>query len=1560
MAGFAEFFCIKLEKRRGIVLFARQFLVHQHLFLFTLMKKQLLLLLLAFLSWGSVQAQIPDGSIAPDFNATDLNGNSYNLYTLLEQGKTVFLDISATWCGPCWNYHNSHALKDIWDEYGPDGTNEAFVFFAEGDASTNLNCLYGPAGCVGGTQGNWVAGTPYPIIHQQGPSIASAYQINYYPSIFIICPYDKKVYETGQLPASSLWNMRNDKCAPPAIDIIVNNVNTIKCYGANTGAIDISVAGGVPPYTYAWSNGATTQDLNNIPAGSYTVTVTSLLDIVAISDAIEVEGPSAPLTLMVENTTPVGCNGILGSATVFADGGWSANYDYKWQNGQFGETAFNLNVGNHIVSVTDDNNCTVSITVNMAPAVYPTATIAEPGVVTCSQPNLVLDGSGSSSGPEISYQWFASGGGNIVSGGTTATPTVNAGGNYTIQVTNIETTCASFASKPVAANLDAPTANAGPSKQISCADPQTTLEGSGSSGANFSYLWTATDGGNIVSGGTTLAPLVNAGGTYTLQVTNSTNGCTQISATTVTGTPPPTLATTNGTLNCVVSSITLNTNTNAASPTFTWTGPNGFSSSAQNPTVNESGAYQVVVTDSITSCTNTATANVSADTNAPGATAMGNTLTCVINSVVITGATPDTNATFAWTGPNGFQSNLQNPTVGEAGAYNLVVTDTLNGCTSSAIATVELNDTPPTASAVSPGNLNCNIQQLQLNGTGSSQGNNISYAWTANNGGNIVSGENTQTPLVDAAGTYAILVTNADNGCTQTASVAVVQSPSVVASIANQSDVRCNGESNGAATAAGTGGNGTLNFAWSNGETTETINGLSAGTYVVVVTDADNCSASGSVIINQPTLLLANASTTPQSAFGENDGTATANPGGGTPGYNYAWNNGETTQSISGLAPGNYSVVITDANGCTVVQTVTVNSFNCFLAVSTTSSNLTCNGANNGTAVVLVTAGADPMNFEWSNGETTQAVANLAAGTYTVNITDGNNCPAELTVNISQPALLLSNTNSTAESATGANDGMATANPTGGTGPYTFAWSNGEQTQAITNLAPGTYTVVVTDANGCTHQQSVEVASFLCAISPQSTIVNVNCPGASNGSVTISLVGGEAPFNYTWSNGGTTATINNLAGGTYTVDITDVNGCAVSATATVNEPLPFTAWEVETTNPLCPNEAAGSATATISGATGPYAFVWSNGTSGNTIANMLAGSYTVQVTDANGCQSSTTVAIVATDSEAPIVSVQDATLALGPDGTAQVSLADLSAQLSDNCGIASTSISPQEFDCAKLGQQSVTLTVTDLSGNTATAVASVNVVDNIVPVLSCPADIVACSYDNVVNYASPVAEDNCLLAGNGVWDVAGPASGSSFPEAETTVTYTYTDASGNAGSCSFKVTVTSAVLFTNITVSNDQNGQQIGTISITVEGGTAPYQYEWINETGNVIGTTEDITGLGEGIYRVQVTDANGCVYAEEDIKLQNTSSVKEPEWLSGVSLQPNPTNGITNVVFSRPVAATLEISVVDATGRVLLSDISEQENTVRIDCSNLPGGVYWLRFRTGQEIGVRKLVVSK
>lgn len=157
---------------------------------------------LLLLTAANLRAQLPSGSIAPDFTATDLNGQSWHLYDLLEQGKVVVLEISATWCPPCWAYHNGHAVHNFYNQHGSDGDGKAMVFFVEGDPATNVNCLYGSSGCNNYTPGSWVSGTPFPIINNH--TIADSFQVKYFPTIFVICP-NRKAYEVGQWSAADLW-----------------------------------------------------------------------------------------------------------------------------------------------------------------------------------------------------------------------------------------------------------------------------------------------------------------------------------------------------------------------------------------------------------------------------------------------------------------------------------------------------------------------------------------------------------------------------------------------------------------------------------------------------------------------------------------------------------------------------------------------------------------------------------------------------------------------------------------------------------------------------------------------------------------------------------------------------------------------------------------------------------------------------------------------------------------------------------------------------------------------------------------------------------------------------------------------------------------------------------------------------------------------------------------------------------------------------------------------------------------------------------------------------------
>jgi hypothetical protein len=271
----------------------------------------------------------------------------------------------------------------------------------------------------------------------------------------------------------------------------------------------------------------------------------------------------------------------------------------------------------------------------------------------------------------------------------------------------------------------------------------------------------------------------------------------------------------------------------------------------------------------------------------------------------------------------------------------------------------------------------------------------------------------------------------------------------------------------------------------------------------------------------------------------------------------------------------------------------------------------------------------------------------------------------------------------------------------------------------------------------------------------------------------------------------------------------------------------------------------------------------------------------------------------------------------------------------------------------------VTLTVTDLSGLTNSTTVKVTVVDDIAPVVTCPSDIVVCAYDNFVTYQPAIAQDNCLAL-NGQWQqTSGLASPSEFPVGTTVQAFTYTDASGNVGNCSFSVTVTPAVTFDNVVVKNDHNGLGVGGVNIDFSGGVSPYTFSWTSN-GVEFATTEDVEGLGAGTYAVVITDAQGCTYVRGNIEVSNTVAAKEPSWLSGVSLQPNPTSELTNIVFAAPVDSRLEISVIDATGRVLLTRISEQAKVISIDCSDMPSGMYTVRFRSNQEIGTRKLMVIK
>jgi large repetitive protein len=617
---------------------------------------------------------------------------------------------------------------------------------------------------------------------------------------------------------------------------------------------------------------------------------------------------------------------------------------------------------------------------------------------------------------------------------------VSAAGTYTLVVTGANG-CTSQASAEVTLDDELPGASA-QGGVLNCNTASVQLIG----GGNGTFAWSGPNGFNS----TEQSPTVSAAGTYTLVVTGA-NGCTsQASAEVTLDDELPGASAQGGVLNCNTASVQLIGNGNG---TYAWSGPNNFVSTEQNPTVSAAGTYTLVVTGA-NGCTSQASAEVTLDDVLPGASAQGGVLDCNTASVQLIGGG---NGTFAWSGPNGFNSTEQNPTVSAAGTYTLVVTGA-NGCTSQASAEVTLDDVLPGASAQG-GVLNCNTASVQLIGGG-----NGTYAWSGPNGFNSTE----QSPTVSAAGTYTLVVTGA-NGCTSQASAEVTLDDVLPGANAQGGVLNCNT----ASVQLIGGGNGT--FAWSgpNGfnSTEQNPTVSAAGTYTLVVTGANGCTSQASAEVTLDDVLpgasaqggVLNCNTASVQLIGGGNGT-------------YAWSgpNGfnSTEQSPTVSAAGTYTLVVTGANGCTSQASAEVTLDDVLPGASAQGGVLNCNTAS----VQLIGGGNGTYAWSGPNGfnSTEQSPTVSAAGTYTLVVTGANGCTSQASAEVTLDDVL---------PGANAQGGVLNCNTASvqliGGGNGTFAWSgpNGFNSteQSPTVSAAGTYTLVVTGANGCTSQASAEV-----------------------------------------------------------------------------------------------------------------------------------------------------------------------------------------------------------------------------------------------------------------------------------------------------------------------------------------------------------------------------------------------------------------------------------------------------------------------------------------------------
>ncbi|HEY9259018.1 gliding motility-associated C-terminal domain-containing protein, partial [Chitinophaga sp.] len=886
----------------------------------------------------------------------------------------------------------------------------------------------------------------------------------------------------------------------------------VLCNGGNTGSIAMATTGGTAPYTYLWSNGATTESINNLVAGTYTCTIT---DMNGCTGTVSVTITEPDVLSFTTSQVNVNCNGgSTGSATVTPAGGTSP-YSYLWSNGATTATINNLTAGTYTCTITDAHGCdtTASFFVRQS------APIA--GATTQHDVLCHGDNTGSiamaTTGGTAPYTYLWSNGAttesinNLVAGTYTCTITDMNGCTGTVSVTITEPDVLGFTTSQVNVNCNG--GNTG----------SATVTATGGT-APYAYLW---------SNGATTTTISNlAAGTYTCTITDA-HGCDTTASFFVRQSAPVAGATTQHDVLCHggnIGSIAMATTGGTAPYTYLWS--NGATTESINNLT--AGTYTCTITD-MNGCTGTVSVTITEPDVLSFTTSQVNVNCNGSNtgSATVTVAGGTSPYSYLWS--NGATTATANNLT--AGTYTVTIGDA-HGCDTT--ATFTITEKAAITTTVTHDDVLCNggntgsITVAVAGGTAP-----YTYLW--NNGATTATINNL------TAGVYTATITDA-NGCDTAISVTVTE-PAVLSFTTSQVNVNCNGGNTGSATVTASGGTSPYSYLWSNSATTATVNSLKAGTYTCTITDAHGCDTTATFTITETAPVTAAVTQQDVLCNGGNTGSITVTTTGGTAPYSYAWSNGATTAAINNLTAGTYTATIKDVNGCDTTISVTITE-PVALSFTTSQVNVNCNGGNTGSATVTVAGGTSPYSYLWSNGATTATINNLAAGAYTCTITDAHGCDTTATVTITATSAIIATVTHDNVLCNGGNTGSIAVAATGGTAPYTYLWSNGATTATINNLAAGTYTATITDANGCNTTVSATVTEP-AVLTFTTTQTNVVCGDGNTGSASVVASGGTAPYTYLWSNGASTATISNLAAGTYSCTITDANGCKAEATVII-------------------------------------------------------------------------------------------------------------------------------------------------------------------------------------------------------------------------------------------------------------------------------------------------------------------------------------------------------------------------------------------------------------------------
>ena len=699
----------------------------------------------------------------------------------------------------------------------------------------------------------------------------------------------------------------------------------------------------------------------------------------------------------------------------------------------------------------------------------------------------------------------------------------------------------------------------------------------------------------------------------------------------------------------------------------------------------------------------------------------------------------------------------------------------------------------------------------------------------------------------------------------------------------------CAGNSNGTISSTVTGGALPLFYLWNTSAITPGLSALSAGIYTLTVLDAVGCSLSDSVTLTDPLLITLSSTHVDVLCKSDSTGSIDLSVNGGIPPYSFAWNTGDTTEDISTLPAGMYSVVVQDSNGCSNSDSVLINQPAFPISLTGTPGNTTASGFLNGTIITIASGGAIPYNYMWSNGSTTNNLNHLAPGTYSVTVTDGNGCSASriFVVPLSDTLAItgvVSNVNCNG-SLTGAIDITAT----GGYPPYTYSWNTGSTAEDISSTGPGIYTVTVTDSSGDTISGTYTITEPTLLSGTVTSVKDVTCHGGNDGSVDVTISGGILPYSFSWNTGDTTEDLVNIPAGNDALNVTDLNGCAVMLVAVVKEPPAGLAITVNlVTDVLCHGNSTGAIDISAGGGTPPYIFSWSNGATTEDLSGITSGNYTVTVSDSGGCGNILSVSVNQPSAalNATINTIQDVSCFGGTNGAIDISVIGGTSPYSFTWSNGSTT-----QDLSGLLTNSYNVSITDSVGCTSLLTA-------FVAQPPAPLNI------TVLN----ITDAKCFNSSDGAIDVnitgGTPSYSFNWSNGGTTedlaaitsgnYTLTVTDAKGCVNSNSFQVQQPIQSLDLTGTEINPVScyGQSNGGIYPVTSGGTSPYSYTW--SSGQ---TTDTISDLSSGTYNLTVNDAHNCTL---------TQSFSVPQPPSGIQLTPT----VVDVICTSNVNGAIYLSV--------------------------------------------------